>query len=333
MTDPRIVVHRLLGQVDWQTETHGYVRCPGESLHNSRTGKKDCQVHIDGAPTVSCFHASCIGAVQQANKTLRRELGQSHWELVLPGGRVLRSGDVLHTSGAVIPKQVIEERAAKNGVAKNEALILASIANQARIMAPDIQEKFSWPVADIVDSSPQETTGLEPIEQFRMWLTVWPEHCTIWTGDTTSTGQPRHSEHFKPINEWLDAAPMGNFTCGASFKPGSYSRCNANLNGHRFLVVESDVLTKDQMGAVFAYLNQKRQLTLYCIVDTGGKSLHGWFRKPKDARMERELKALLTALQCDPKLFTYSQPVRVPGAMRDGKVQRLLWLRNWMQWR
>ena len=29
-----------------------------------------------------------------------------------------------------------------------------------------------------------------------------------------------------------------------------------------------------------------------------------------------------------PKVFTYSQPVRVPGAWRDGKLQGLIWLRE-----
>ena len=29
---------------------------------------------------------------------------------------------------------------------------------------------------------------------------------------------------------------------------------------------------------------------------------------------------------CDPKVFTYSQPVRVPGAFREGRLQRLIWL-------
>jgi hypothetical protein len=28
------------------------------------------------------------------------------------------------------------------------------------------------------------------------------------------------------------------------------------------------------------------------------------------------------------KIFTYSQPVRVPGAWRNGKLQRLVWLRE-----
>jgi hypothetical protein len=43
---------------------------------------------------------------------------------------------------------------------------------------------------------------------------------------------------------------------------------------------------------------------------------------------ENRLKAGLEVFGCDPKVFTYSQPVRVPGAWRDGKLQRLVWLRE-----
>jgi hypothetical protein len=42
--------------------------------------------------------------------------------------------------------------------------------------------------------------------------------------------------------------------------------------------------------------------------------------------LEKRLKVGLTAFGCDPRLFNYSQPVRVPGAFREGKLQRLIWL-------
>jgi hypothetical protein len=119
---------------------------------------------------------------------------------------------------------------------------------------------------------------------------------------------------------------MGNFTCGSSFKPGSYRRSNENLNAHGFLVVESDTLSKDHVGAIFAYLNRRLHFDLHCIIDTGGKSLHGWFATPNNPLIEARLKVLLTSLGCDPKLFNYSQPVRVPGAWRKSKLQRLIWL-------
>jgi hypothetical protein len=142
-----------------------------------------------------------------------------------------------------------------------------------------------------------------------------------------SSGKPEHRTHFRPIAEWYQIGPvMGNYTCGSSFKPGSFQRCNANCNGTRFLVVESDTLAKDDVGAVFAYLQRRLRYRLHCIIDTAGKSLHGWFDAPRNKVLENRLKAGLTAFGCDPKVFTYSQPVRLPGAWRDGKLQRLVWL-------
>ena len=109
--DPRHVAVRLLGAIDWQTEVSGLCRCPGDAMHTSPNGKKDCRVNVDGAPTLFCFHASCSPAVAEANRRLRRELGASPWELRLPDGKVLRSGDVLQTSGVVVPREAIKARA------------------------------------------------------------------------------------------------------------------------------------------------------------------------------------------------------------------------------
>jgi len=96
----------------------------------------------------------------------------------------------------------------------------------------------------------------------------------------------------------------------------------------RYLVVESDTLKKDEIGAVFAYLNQRLHFNLHAIIDTAGKSLHGWFDAPRSGPVEKQLKAVLRVFGCDHRLFTYSQPVRVPGAFRNGKLQRLIWLRQ-----
>jgi len=59
-------------------------------------------------------------------------------------------------------------------------------------------------------------------------------------------------------------------------------------------------------------------------VDTAGKSLHGWFDFPGDGCIPT-LKEHLTALKCDPNMFRPSQPCRLPGALRDGKYQRLIY--------
>ncbi len=92
--------------------------------------------------------------------------------------------------------------------------------------------------------------------------------------------------------------------------------------------MESDTLGHDEVGAVFAYLRRRLRYELHCIIDTAGKSLHAWFDAPRSRLLEGRLKVGLEALGCDPRMFTCSQPVRVPGAWREGKLQRLVWLRE-----
>jgi len=297
-------------------------------MHTHKIGKKDCRVCLDGAPTIHCFHSSCAAAVAEANKRLRRELG-SPWTLTLPDGRVLRAGDVLQPSGAVLRREVVMARAQAEGRDAGEQLILETLGAIAERFKPELFENFRWPFAQILEDSPLLVAERDAEDQFRTWLKLWPAHCHVWIGDVYSSGKPEHRTHFRPVSEWYQIGPvMGNFTCGSSFTPGSFQRSNANCNGTRFLVVESDTLAKDEVGAVFAYLNLRLHFNLHAIIDTAGKSLHGWFDAPRDRRIEGRLKATLTAFGCDPKLFTYSQAVRVPGAYRNGKMQRLVWLKD-----
>ena len=329
MTDPRHIAASIVGAVDWQSEVSGFCRCPGESLHTHKTGKKDCRINVDGAPTIYCFHASCGPAVAETNKRLRRELNASPWALTLPGGKVLRSGDVLQAGGTVLPREVVQARAKAEGRDAGEQLVLETLTVTAERFKPELFENFRWPFAQIMEDSPLLVAERDAEDQFRTWLKLWPAHCHVWIGDIYSSGKPEHRTHFRPIADWYQIGPaMGNFTCGSSFKPGSFQRSNANCNGTRFMVVESDTLAKDEVGAIFAYLNLRLHFNLHAIIDTAGKSLHGWLDAPRDKRIEARLKAVLTVFGCDPKLFTYSQPVRVPGAYRDGKLQRIVWLKD-----
>jgi len=334
VTNPHHITTSVVGAVDWQTEVSGFCRCPGEALHTHKTGKKDCRVSVDGAPTIYCFHASCAAAVAAANRRLRRELGAGVWELGLPGGRVLRNGDILQSDGTVKTRAEIlaDGHHGSRGLSphrEEERLVLETLRTLAERFKPELFEAFRWPFEQIIADSPLLVSEREAEDQFRTWLKLWPAHSTVWIGDIYSSGKESHRAHFRPVAEWYQIGPvMGNFTCGSAFKPGSYQRSNANCDGTRFLVIESDTLAKDEVGAIFAYLNRRLRFNLHAIIDTAGKSLHGWFDAPRNARIEAQLKAVLTVFGCDPKLFTYSQPVRVPGAYRDGKLQRIIWLKN-----
>jgi hypothetical protein len=327
MNDPRAMAERLLGRIDWENEVSGFCHCPGEAMHTHRTGKKDCRVNIDGAPTVFCFHASCIAAVSEANARLRRDLGASPWELRLPSGQVLRSGELMRSDGTVsrrAPSTINHQLSTAS-----ERTLLQSLRMHASRFRPELFQFFQWPFAQILEDSPLLVAERDPEDQFRTWLKLWPACSTVWIGDVFSSGRPEHRTHFRPVADWYQIGPvMGNYTCGSSFKPGSYRRSNENLDGHRFMVVESDTLGHDEIGAVFAFLQRRLHYEMHCIIDTAGKSLHGWFQSPPNKILENRLKAGLEEFGCDPKVFTYSQPVRVPGAWRDGKLQRLIWLRD-----
>ena len=242
---------------------------------------------------------------------------------------MLRNGDVLEPGGTIVRREILAARARETGRDAGEELILATLRALAGRFKPELFDLFSWPLADMLKDSPLNMAGRDGHDQFQRWLRLWPPHAYVWIGDVLSSGRPEHRTHFRPVSDWSRIGPvMGNFTCGASFRPGSFSRCNENLNGHRFMVVESDTLSRDEVGAIFAYLSGRLHYTLHCIIDTAGKSLHGWFDAPQNRILENRLKAGLTVFGCDPKLFTYSQPVRVPGAYRDGRLQRLVWLRE-----
>jgi hypothetical protein len=329
MTDPRQIAASIVGAVDWQTEVSGFCRCPGEALHTHQNGKKDCRISVDGAPTIYCFHSSCGPVVAEANKRLRRELGVSSWEITLPGGRVLRNGDVLQSDGSVKTRDIIRGGAAAPPYQAEERLVLETVRVLAERFAPEMFEMFHWPFAQIVADSPLLVAERDAEDQFRTWLKLWPAHCHVWIGDVYSSGRPEHKTHFRPIADWYQIGPvMGNYTCGSAFQPGSYQRSNANCNGTRFMVLESDTLDKDAVGAVFAYVRRRLRYPLHAIIDTAGKSLHAWFTAPRTQNLENRLKVGLTAFGMDPKVFTYSQPVRVPGAFREGKLQRLVWLED-----
>lgn len=65
---PTSIAEQLLGAIDWIEPLRGYCACPGRALHSTPTHRRDCVVLLDGAPTVYCFHSSCLGAVEAANR-------------------------------------------------------------------------------------------------------------------------------------------------------------------------------------------------------------------------------------------------------------------------
>lgn len=71
-----LIAENLLGAIQW-TDEGGFCKCPGEHLHTSANGRKDCKVMLSGVPTIKCFHASCRGIVDGVNHELRSRIGKA----------------------------------------------------------------------------------------------------------------------------------------------------------------------------------------------------------------------------------------------------------------
>lgn len=98
----------------------------------------------------------------------------------------------------------------------------------------------------------------------------------------------------------------------------------------RFLVIEGDKLDgepipKDTQAAVLLHLAERAPLAL--AVDSGGKSLHGWFFcQGADETKLRRFFAYAVTLGADPGLWTRSQFARMPDGTRDdGNQQRIMY--------
>ena len=66
-----------LGAIEWDSETHGFLSCPGKHLHTTGDGARDCEIHLDGVPGLHCFHNSCGGYIDGLNHELRLRIAKA----------------------------------------------------------------------------------------------------------------------------------------------------------------------------------------------------------------------------------------------------------------
>ena len=298
--DIHTIAERMLGEVEWADERQGYCACPGRSRHTHHSGRRDCAVYLDRVPTLFCVHQSCRDVVERRNHELRKAIQEG-----CPGS--------------------ISELSTREMKRLNEARSRCErVRKRATLSLPVMLKNWNWPYEKIVEDSPTPIPE-PPSEQTRMLLGGFEPDDVVWIGERYDSGRPDSSNHFKSASGWMKEEQITDpLICPVAFKPNTTARKNENVLTRRFLVVESDVLDKDKVGAVFLWLKDKVELKLVAVIDTAGKSLHAWFDYPGDDDVE-ELKLVLPALNCDPKLFTASQPVRLAGGLRDGKVQRLVY--------
>lgn len=218
-------------------------------------------------------------------------------------------------------KQKHSKRLTQAGaIKKRDALIRSCVEARVPIMQSKVLNRYHWPYDAITDSSPVTVGTMAAWKHRRLLFSLLAPDDVLWCGAVDETRR----ENFKTRDEWLSTSAFAQFTCPSVFRPGADSRKKENLLERRYLVVDSDSLDRDSVGAVFRWLIEESDLRLNAVVDTAGKSLHGWFTVREE--MLAPLKLVLPALGCDRRMFVPNQPCRMPGATRDGKFQRLLYL-------
>src|SRR5262245_54628505 len=73
------IATELLGDIEWQSETSGYVVCPGKHLHTTGDGERDCKIDFDQVPTLHCFHDHCRGILDAINRELRSRIRKAEY--------------------------------------------------------------------------------------------------------------------------------------------------------------------------------------------------------------------------------------------------------------
>jgi hypothetical protein len=283
------IAWEMLGPIEWITSEEGYCRCPGAHMHTHRTGDQDCKIFLPevGPPTIHCFHTSCKGEVEEANRKLRSAVALSEQDrsVTLPNYR-------------------------------HKPTKKRTFADDAKAL----ENKLPW----IRSHNLPDTAALPETakEQYFKHLALFQDSDNIWLGDTYESAQIQPVSKFKKFSK-----PLGNFISHCTFVEGATGRKNEFVDDVKFLVVESDELAKPDQKAVLAWLRDWGGWNLRLVLDTAGKSLHGWFDYPEHLEKD-QIKALLEQLKCDTRLLTPSQPSRIAGAMRKKKMQHIIWLGN-----
>jgi hypothetical protein len=303
MNNARDLAETLFGSAEWIDAEHGFCACPGQSRHTTPSKARDCKIFLGGVPSIYCLHSSCHNEIDDANRRLRRALATG----------IAQSAD----------KSGVTARNAPETARQREKRAFERLKARARNSKDQILSEYATDPAELFERSPVRLFD-GPAGDWRLLLGLFRPPDVVWIGNVMDSGGG-HERNFRPVSEWLalPGAPAP-FTCPSIFKPEICSRSKENVVCTPFLVVESDLLTKPEICAVFSWLRQF--LNLRAIVDTGGRSLHGWFDRPPAPEIGAELKTILPPLGCDPAMFKPSQPCRLPGARRGLGVQALLYL-------
>lgn len=342
----RAIAEELLGH---PLDENGFAQCPGRELHNHRTGRRDFQVMLEGAPTGRCFHSSCAAVVDEFNAKLRSRIGKAE-----AGGGTRRP----LVMGKVPP---MPEAPRKEKRPAYDAAKLASFAARCPfpITPAWLAERSPLPVPEVqgIETAERFLSAIyQPGERVLVFVKEFSQGCFLWEaggGSYRLADRPGVKAVRSPLpaggpfGVWFLAQPVAgewrpnpnNRDKAGAVKLGR--RHGACVTSWRFLVLESDEAPAELWLRALVQL----PLPIVAAYTSGGRSIHALVRVDASSKeswdsLRDDLVPILCPLGADAAAMTAVRLTRLPGVMRHGsrakdgkgqtysapRLQRLLWL-------
>lgn len=290
------------------------IPCPGEALHSNESAEAHCRFFLDGemAPTLNCVHESCSDVVEQFNRELRSRLRLK--ELAL----------IAYQKGDDNSYKVLNAKA-EGGAYTPTKFEKSTIIRKKK----EIKEKYV-DLKDAVEFEIGEDIPTEPLNQAILHFKLFEKiKGNVVLGDVFCSGE-KYKDHYKTFSEWIECGALHQEFIGMSTF-SSFNRKNKELVESPYLVMESDVLSKEDSIELFKKIKATFGLDPILLLDSGGKSIHAWYNRDEVYKCLNEenhniLGKIFQALGIDPAGIKYSQPMRWAGMTRkNGKIQELIY--------
>lgn len=284
-TQKRSIVDSVLTGVEWLSENHGQLVCPGVHCHTTPTGANHTWVIIGGVATIKCQHQSCAGVVASENHRLRSAIWKveqsEKWEAERDVRRIIGGKLTVNRPVGSSPSTAMTRPITRAGTP----------AQPTKTPTPGLIHQLGV-------SAEEVAIPTQPVASLAEWSSMYfhpAEHIGYCYDPEVRTHQTA------PAAEIADRVSKV-----AGFR-GVYSRINPmaaggthdyDVNAFRYCLLEIDHgLTRGKQLWVLQRLIE-RKAPIAWIVDSGGKSLHAALRI--DATTSEEFKA--TAVRIYAKL-------------------------------
>lgn len=328
----------ILSAIGWKPARSNEKRMSGACpIHNG----KDANFHLDlqaSGKWIAICRSQCGGTGWNATRFVSAYLGISHPEAITKAAELAGISPEDDTPGKTPHRKPSPLITTGKDTGEGERISAAITSKRDAYLSPYISPAWHadfWHSSEII----LPPCHREQAEFFARHL--FAREDTLWLGDEYDSGQPHHTAHFRLRDEWLAEIELPPRIAAGTFRPGSYSRSTGSLATAPFIVIESDDLigrkpTTDsereenrmQCAALIRFMQDRFKLSLRAVIDTGGKSLHGYFDRPSPAAIEA-LEEIADALAIDSQVITRAHnPLRLPGCIHSttGQPARLCYL-------